>query len=60
MQLYCFQLMPSHWHLVLRPNRDATHVALIDGARLGRACEAATHLRTTAATMAMVKPSNLA
>ncbi len=21
-QLYCFQLMPSHWHLVLRPNRD--------------------------------------
>ncbi len=20
--LYCFQLMPSHWHLVLRPNRD--------------------------------------
>ena len=21
-QLYCFELMPSHWHLVLRPNRD--------------------------------------
>lgn len=21
-QLYCYQLMPNHWHLVLRPNRD--------------------------------------
>ena len=20
--LYCFELMPSHWHLVLRPSRD--------------------------------------
>ena len=21
-ELFCFQLMPNHWHLVLRPNRD--------------------------------------
>ena len=21
-QLYCYQLMPNHWHLVLRPNKD--------------------------------------
>lgn len=21
-QLFCYQLMPNHWHLVLRPNRD--------------------------------------
>ena len=21
-QLYCYQLMPNHWHLVLRPNQD--------------------------------------